>query len=65
MLSCQEASRLLSDRIDRPLGARERFALRLHLAMCRGCSRVAEQLRFVSRAMSRLGRRRNDRSARG
>lgn len=65
MLSCQEASRLLSDRIDRPLGARERFALRLHLAMCRGCSRVSEQVQFLSRAMSRFGKRRDDRSARG
>lgn len=26
MLSCRETSRLLSDRLDRPLGARERFA---------------------------------------
>lgn len=57
MLSCQETSRLLSDRLDRPLGPRERFALRLHLAMCRGCSRVAEQLLFLSRAMSRFGGR--------
>ncbi len=60
MMSCREASRLLSDGLDRPLRARERLALRLHLAMCRGCSRTAEHLRFIARAMSLLGRRGRD-----
>lgn len=59
MLSCREASRLLSDRLDRPLRPRERFTLRLHLAMCRACSRAAEQLPFISRAISSFGRRRD------
>lgn len=62
MLSCQEASRLLSDRLDRPLPPRERLALRLHLAMCRGCSRAAEQLQFIRKAMALFGNRRDSES---
>ncbi len=60
MMSCREASRLLSDGLDRPLRVRERLALRLHLAMCRNCSRTAEHLRFIARAMSLLARRGRD-----
>jgi hypothetical protein len=58
MLSCHDASRLLSDRLDRPLRTGERLALRLHLALCRGCSRTREQLRFMHKAMVEFGRRR-------
>jgi hypothetical protein len=58
MLSCHEASRLLSDRLDRRLRPWERLALRIHLAMCRGCSRADEQLRFLHKAMSVFARRR-------
>jgi putative zinc finger protein len=58
MLSCQEASRLLSDRLDRRLGLGERFGLGMHLAMCRDCSRTAGQLRFLHEAMSQLATRR-------
>lgn len=58
MLSCQEASRLQSDRLDRPLRPRERFALRLHVAVCRCCSRAEEHLQFIRRAMTALAERR-------
>ena len=58
MLTCQEASRLLSDRLDRPLRPRERLALRMHLALCRGCSRANEQFRLIRRALSEFVRRR-------
>ncbi len=51
MLSCQDASRLLSQMQDRPLFVREWVKLRLHLAVCNACSRFAEQLRFLRRAM--------------
>ena len=51
MLSCQDASRLLSQMQDRPLFLGERVKLRLHLAVCNACSRFAAQLRFLRRAM--------------
>ena len=54
MLSCKEASRLTSAALDRKLGIGERFALRLHLALCAGCRRVDRQFRLLRRAMSEL-----------
>lgn len=60
MLSCRESSRLLSDRLDRPLRLGERLALRLHLALCRACSRADKQLQFLRKAMSELGKRRDE-----
>ena len=38
---CQQASRLVSDRLDRDLTLRERLHLWLHLAMCNLCRRNA------------------------
>ncbi|RVT49620.1 zf-HC2 domain-containing protein [Rubrivivax albus] len=44
MLSCREVTALCSQELDRPLGLRERLALRTHLMMCRGCSRFRAQM---------------------
>lgn len=60
MLSCRESSRLLSDGLDRPLRLGERLALQLHLALCRACSRADKQLHFLRKAMSELGKRRDE-----
>ncbi|TAK83523.1 MAG: zf-HC2 domain-containing protein [Betaproteobacteria bacterium] len=54
MLSCKDVSTLLSDRLDRKLSLRERISLRIHLAMCTGCSRVERQLEFLREALSGL-----------
>ena len=53
-LSCQEATRFISQREDRPLTLTESAALTLHLAICRGCRAVGEQLSFLRRAVKRL-----------
>ncbi len=47
MMNCKEASRLISDAQDRALSFRERMALRLHLLMCRKCTRYREQLLII------------------
>lgn len=52
MLSCKEATRLMSEGQDRPLALRERIALRLHTLICRGC-RLAQQQFTMLRTMSR------------
>ena len=57
MLSCKEASRLLSEARERRLGLRERFALRVHLMMCDGCNNFRKQLDFIGAAMERFRRR--------
>lgn len=54
MISCKEATKLISDSMDRPLSLRRRFALRLHLFMCRFCSRYRKQSFLIREAMRRL-----------
>jgi hypothetical protein len=46
-MSCDQASRLLSDGQDQPLCLTERTALRLHLYICRACRRYRRQLRIL------------------
>ena len=53
-LSCKEATRLISQREDRRLTLGERVALRIHLAICRGCRAMSKQIPFLRRAVSRL-----------
>lgn len=50
MLSCREASRLISENLDRDLGVAERAALRVHLAICAACTRMTRQLDFLRKA---------------
>lgn len=52
MLSCREASRLISERLDRDLGVAERAALRVHLAICVACTRMTRQFEFLRKAAS-------------
>jgi hypothetical protein len=54
ILSCKEATRLVSQGLDRRLGLGERMALRLHLAICEGCSRFRRQVLFLREAVRRL-----------
>jgi hypothetical protein len=54
MLSCKEASRLVSQGLDRRLGFGERVALRVHLAICDGCTNFKHQVAFLRRAVKQL-----------
>lgn len=53
MKNCKEISELLSESMDRPLIWRERLAIKVHLAMCRHCSRFEQQVHFLHK----IGRR--------
>jgi predicted anti-sigma-YlaC factor YlaD len=57
MLSCKEVTRLVSRGLDRELGFAERVKLRVHLAICDGCTNFREQVAFVREAMARLAER--------
>lgn len=46
-LSCDEASELLSNALDRPLSRGEDLAVRLHLLCCRFCRRYRRQIRWL------------------
>src|SRR5664279_3483065 len=45
--SCKDATRLQSQAMDRKLSLFERFGLRLHLVLCKGCRRYGNQLSFL------------------
>jgi hypothetical protein len=53
VITCKEASRLLSQSQDRPLGRFEGWKLRAHLRLCDMCKRFSVQLRFMREAMQR------------
>jgi hypothetical protein len=57
MLTCKEASHLISERQERPLGLRERLGLWFHLLICVYCRRFERQVAMLSRALRELGRR--------
>jgi hypothetical protein len=50
MITCKEAARLMSERLDRDLGVGERARLRVHLAICAACTQVTRQFDFLRRA---------------
>ena len=54
MLSCEETFRLVSESLDRQLPLRQRIAVRMHLLMCKACSRARRQLLFMRKAIQHL-----------
>jgi hypothetical protein len=56
-LTCKEATRLVSQGLDRHLGLLERVKLRLHLLICDGCSNFSRQVKFLRDAVRRLADR--------
>lgn len=51
MLTCKDASRLVSEGQERKLGLQERLGLRLHLWMCARCRRFERQIQLLRRAL--------------
>lgn len=51
MLTCKQASQLVSERHERKLGWRERMALRVHLWICTNCQRFERQINYIKKAM--------------
>ena len=54
LLSCKETTRLLSQGEDRKLAFGERVALRVHLAICKGCRNANQQFRVLRLAVKEL-----------
>ena len=54
-IPCSHAHRLLSERMDRPIRAGERWQLWLHLLICDMCSRFERQIDFMRTAVRRIG----------
>ncbi len=52
MLSCKEVTKLVSENLDRGLPLWRRLGLRLHVAMCKGCSAYRRQIESLSKLVS-------------
>jgi len=50
-LTCKEASRLISEGMDRRLSLSEKIVLRLHVRICDACARFTRQIGFLRRAL--------------
>jgi hypothetical protein len=53
-LTCRQASRLITARLDRPLNPIERVGLHLHLSICSACPIVIRQLDLIRDGMHAL-----------
>ena len=53
MFNCKKVTHLVSESLDRKLPLYQRLGMRIHLMMCKFCSRYQEQLLFL-RKTSRL-----------
>lgn len=51
MMSCQQATRLISESQDRALSMSEKLSLKMHVMMCVGCKNFSLQVPFLSKAM--------------
>ena len=57
MLSCKQATQLMSQKMDRKLGLAERMRLKLHVMMCGGCRNFGKQMDFLRATLRRLPQR--------
>lgn len=53
-LSCREASRLISESLDRELTRRERWSLSIHTLMCTACRSFARQTGIIREAIANM-----------
>ena len=54
MMNCKDATQLMSERYERTLSLRERLSLKVHRAMCKGCSNYGQHLDVLRQATARL-----------
>lgn len=55
MLSCKQATELMSQEQDRPLSLAERLGLRVHVWICTGCANYRRQMDVLRAACRRFG----------
>lgn len=56
MLNCRETTQLISKSLDRHLTWRERFAVNLHLIICKYCKRFSQQLVVMCAAFNHISK---------
>lgn len=51
--NCKETSTLVTQSLDRRLNWKERFGMRVHLAVCENCTRFAKQMSLIREWLSK------------
>ncbi|MDO8313129.1 MAG: zf-HC2 domain-containing protein [Sideroxyarcus sp.] len=51
MMSCMQATRLISEAQDRDLSLPEKLSVKVHVMICTGCKNFSLQVPFISQAM--------------
>ncbi len=51
MLTCKQASQLISQSLDQPLSWSQRLQLKMHLLLCSTCNRFRQQLLLLRAAL--------------
>lgn len=54
MLTCKQASQLISQSLDQPLSLPQRLQLKVHLFLCGACRRFRQQLHLLRAALQQL-----------
>ncbi|MDI1309766.1 MAG: zf-HC2 domain-containing protein [Methylotenera sp.] len=54
MLSCKQASQIISQSLDNPLSWSDRMKLKFHLLMCDACTNFNRQLRLIKSSIRRM-----------
>ena len=54
MLSCKQASELVSQSLDRPLPWTKRLALKFHLMICKACVHFSNQMHLMHKTAHHL-----------
>jgi len=54
MMTCKQASKLISQSLDRPLSWSELMQLKLHLMICGACNRFKKQLNLLRVALQSI-----------
>lgn len=65
MMSCQQATRLMSESRERPLTQKEKLSLQMHLMICSGCRRFDKQMSFIRNATRAFAKGDDERSDKG
>jgi hypothetical protein len=65
MLSCEEITRRYSESLERKLPLGQRLEVRLHMLMCRYCSRFRRQIEFLRNLTRHAGTRAGGSAAEG
>lgn len=55
MYSCHEASRIMSDALERKLAPTEWLRLRMHLAFCKMCRNYEQNIHLLESTLDKLG----------